>query len=1211
MGLFTSSNKKKQDYRSRLCRIEVLETREFLDAAPYMPPPDVNVGAVYHEDYYLTGSTAEDTLGDTFVVSWNGGAAGTKLTELTIDLSTYDVDEKLYFNINSQDQQGSNGNAFPFTLTGDSDFQLGDFSFFFSNSNRTLTIRFDQTDSEGNSIDFTADKVLKFKVDVNSISNNTIEVIVPGQHFERSVLNATFESADYNVLTINKQFVNDYTIPDNSNLNVPPDGFFPDGSGTSRGAATAGAIAAGQQTPLSGSISGYVYEDSNNDGIKDAAEKGLADVWLELYYKDANGDYVSTNRAEKTDASGFYLFDGIAGGRTYMVREMTQPDGYHDGKETPGTINGEQVGQAVYPDDIAAIHIGANQNGINYNFGEYKGVSISGNVYEDTNNDGIRDKDENGLKDVIIYLCEVLPDGTQQNITHTVTDADGKYSFENLDPSKTYCLTEIDPEGYCDGKNALGTVDGNTVGEFKPDPDAMTNIVLGSGQSGIEYNFAENRKGTLSGFVYIDANEDGVKNDGEQGIQSVVLTLWVWSETEGKYIQTSKEATTNGAGYYQFEGLCPFKKYQILETQPTAYQDGDESVGTIGGNTVGTVSESENDIISNIDLPPGGAGINYNFGEKLEDVPPPPPPPPPPPGPEPGSISGYVYVDTDKNGYKADTEAGIGGVTIVLEKLVNGKYEYAGMAKTGVGGFYIFRNLDADETYRVSEIQPVGYVDGLDREGSLGGIVTDDVISGILLPEKAVAENYNFGENLPPNDPPPTIPPTTPPPPTYEQFRRVAGGSGLTGMPGAVSWQTPMLNNGLRTDYGGGGMVSPDYSWHLSVVNGGYPRENGNSDGLLATTYSSQTTQILPSGTDLSSEVSTRYVSVAWTPLPINQSGWYVRDKAGNVRKMYTFGPDGGIPLVGDFNGDGIDELAVFQNGNWYIDINGNGQWDEEDLWSELGTAGDLPVVGDWDGDGKADIGIFGRQWDGDAEFTKDEPGLPSDLNRTITARPKNVPPNVTITNESAQVRTMKHSQNGGVRLDVIDHVFQYGTQGDRAVTGDFSGDGITKIGVYRDGKWYLDKNGNGKWDAGDIYVDNADFGLGPEGVPVVGDFNGDGIDNIGLYVNGIWHLDTDGDFKFDTKVEFGEAGDYPVVGDFNGDGIAQLALYRASTNESLQAMSLPESAPAQATGHVASQFTGEDASVQKNTDQGALPEQLQHHSRSHHTPHSNAPLHR
>jgi hypothetical protein len=45
--------------------------------------------------------------------------------------------------------------------------------------------------------------------------------------------------------------------------------------------------------------------------------------------------------------------------------------------------------------------------------------------------------------------------------------------------------------------------------------------------------------------------------------------------------------------------------------------------------------------------------------------------------------------------------------------------------------------------------------------------------------------------------------------------------------------------------------------------------------------------------------------------------------------------------------------------------------------------------------------------------------------------------------------------------------VKSFGTAGDRPVTGNWTGIGTTKIGLYRPatGEWFLDLNGNGKWD--------------------------------------------------------------------------------------------------------------------------------------------------
>ncbi len=41
------------------------------------------------------------------------------------------------------------------------------------------------------------------------------------------------------------------------------------------------------------------------------------------------------------------------------------------------------------------------------------------------------------------------------------------------------------------------------------------------------------------------------------------------------------------------------------------------------------------------------------------------------------------------------------------------------------------------------------------------------------------------------------------------------------------------------------------------------------------------------------------------------------------------------------------------------------------------------------------------------------------------------------------------------------DALFGFGIASDIPVTGDWDGDGITDVGVVRNGKWYLDLNGN------------------------------------------------------------------------------------------------------------------------------------------------------
>ena len=75
--------------------------------------------------------------------------------------------------------------------------------------------------------------------------------------------------------------------------------------------------------------------------------------------------------------------------------------------------------------------------------------------------------------------------------------------------------------------------------------------------------------------------------------------------------------------------------------------------------------------------------------------------------------------------------------------------------------------------------------------------------------------------------------------------------------------------------------------------------------------------------------------------------------------RSVRFGQPGDVPLTGDFNGDGIEEIAVYRDGSWWIDIDGNRQLDAADLNYQMGGADDHPIVGDWDGDGIDEPGLY------------------------------------------------------------------------------------------------------------------------------------------------------------------------------------------------------------------------------------------------------------
>jgi hypothetical protein len=315
-------------------------------------------------------------------------------------------------------------------------------------------------------------------------------------------------------------------------------------------------------------------------------------------------------------------------------------------------------------------------------------------------------------------------------------------------------------------------------------------------------------------------------------------------------------------------------------------------------------------------------------------------------------------------------------------------------------------------------------------------------------------------------------------------------------------------------------------AWRLVVLNGGRLRGQTSSDSSPSNSDSALT---------------------AWPALEMGEAFWLMRiaDRAPGVLAA-RFGHAGGAPVWGDWDGDGRAEVGAFINGQWFLDLNGNGRWDDHDLFVRLGAAGDWPVTGDWDGDGKTDIGVFSRATAADADLAANDPGQPDAGNHRASKVHS-------VSNSSDSACQVRLGADHAARAFPIRHVFLFGSAGDIPVVGDWNGDGVYNVGIFRRGRWVLDSNGDGRYSEGD-----KSFDLGAEqDVPVVGDFNGDGISNVGVYRRGAWLLDTNGDYSItqvDSRFEFGTPTDLPLIADFQGEGHLRLSVYRpdASRNKSL-----------------------------------------------------------
>ena len=248
---------------------------------------------------------------------------------------------------------------------------------------------------------------------------------------------------------------------------------------------------------------------------------------------------------------------------------------------------------------------------------------------------------------------------------------------------------------------------------------------------------------------------------------------------------------------------------------------------------------------------------------------------------------------------------------------------------------------------------------------------------------------------------------------------------------------------------------------------------------------------------------------------------WYFMI-SGDGFRVDQFGYAGTIPVVGDFDGDGVGDYGcydpagipgVVDAGGWYFMKSTEGF----DASVNFGYVGTVPVVGDFDGDGTDDYGCY----DANGVFGFVDPGAWYFM-----------------------------TSSNGFLTD------SFGYAGTVPVAGDFDGDGIDDYGCYDavgipgvvpPGQWYIMKSRDGF---------DASVRFGYEGtVPVVGDFDGDGIDDYGCYdavgipgvaSPGSWYFLKSAD-GFDDSVSFGYKGTVPIVGDYDKDGIDDYGCFDAA----------------------------------------------------------------
>jgi hypothetical protein len=247
-------------------------------------------------------------------------------------------------------------------------------------------------------------------------------------------------------------------------------------------------------------------------------------------------------------------------------------------------------------------------------------------------------------------------------------------------------------------------------------------------------------------------------------------------------------------------------------------------------------------------------------------------------------------------------------------------------------------------------------------------------------------------------------------------------------------------------------------------------------------------------------------------------------------RETWNVGHPGGVPVVGDYNGDGVLDLATFRpdflpgessdGSNWHLVYSGAEnhrmerfstkfrKGDESVYW---GHSNAKAVPGDYDGDGATDMGVYFPKegvWQvllssGGFNQVKAMLGAEEAIISVALGNAQSIPVPGDYDGDSCddfatvQLKDKKyiwqvlysscHGKDARVAAE-----FDLGVSGDIPLVADFDGDGISQPAVYsaKNKRWFIrkaEKIEKVRWEI-------------PAGFPFVLDIDGDGLKELGFY---------------------------------------------------------------------------------------------------------------
>ncbi|MFC5726487.1 SdrD B-like domain-containing protein [Corynebacterium pilbarense] len=253
------------------------------------------------------------------------------------------------------------------------------------------------------------------------------------------------------------------------------------------------------EAPKRSTIGDKVWEDTNGDGKEDPDEKtGIPNVPVVIVDKDGNEVTRTVSDEDgnwKVDVEpGEYTVEYVPGGRTPSDKE--------------------QVERTI------TVEPGEDRNDID--LGILPSGSVGDRVWNDEDGDGKQGENEKGLENVVVLVSR-----EGEPTRSAVTDANGDWKIEGLNPNAEYDIRFVKPEGWEVTGKVPGSDESGLVSKVTVKPNEYNDSYdLGLKKIDPDCDCEPVKPGAIGNRVWIDHNGDGKQDPNEtEGAPDVTVIV--------------------------------------------------------------------------------------------------------------------------------------------------------------------------------------------------------------------------------------------------------------------------------------------------------------------------------------------------------------------------------------------------------------------------------------------------------------------------------------------------------------------------------------------------------------------------------------------------------------------------------------------------------------------------------------------------------------